>query len=73
MNKLTDPQRSVLKKLTEPNYISGRSCTNPTLNALRRRGLVELHWKPNQYNAAWSPTEDWRITEAGRAAIALRP
>ena len=64
-NKLTKAQRRVLAQLTpeftrfKPQYGMPRLSLNPTVTALRERGLMVIDTMPPR----------WRITEAGRAAL----
>jgi hypothetical protein len=65
--KLTYSQRAALKRLADPkDTIRSRSITNPTLRALKKRGLAEVTMKRHpKFNCF---VEDWTITDAGRAA-----
>jgi hypothetical protein len=58
-----------LKSLLDPDsFVRNRSCTNATLNALKKRGLVTLEWGPSKYVKGHT-VEQWTITDAGRDAI----
>ena len=60
--KLTSAQHRELSRLMKfPDGYFG-SCTNATMNALKKRGLVGLHWI-----GEWPRNkEKWVITDAGR-------
>lgn len=61
-------QLDTLKKLAKhPDAYFG-SCTNLTMNALKKRGLADIEWtdpKPGHFYR----TEKWVITQAGRDQI----
>lgn len=62
-------QVSDLKSLLDPDsFVRNRNCTNSTLTALQKRGLVVLEWVPSKYVQGLT-VEQWTITDAGRAAI----
>lgn len=66
-------QKNVLREVAEaekrePDRALQRSCTNPTLSALERRGLVVLDFVPSRHVPTVS-VERWRVTDAGREAL----
>ena len=65
--KLSSAQHRDLRSLAKhPDGYFG-SCTNATMNALERRGLVALEW-----NGEWPRREHkWRITEAGKQLVGV--
>ncbi|WP_313087228.1 hypothetical protein [Stutzerimonas nitrititolerans] len=66
---LTSAQRRDLSSLARhPDAYFG-SCTNQTMNALKRRGMVELTWIEHESKNPMLRKEKWVITEAGRQAI----
>lgn len=68
MSALTYRMRERLERLhKKPDDYFG-SCTNPTMNALKRRGLVGIEWLPPLPGGAYR-REKWVITPAGTAAI----
>jgi len=44
------------------------SCTNPTMNALKKRGLVDIEWR--EIKGSIYRREKWVITQAGRDFLA---
>lgn len=67
---LTYPQRGTLESLRDrpDGPTSRRGCTNATLSALERRGLVKLEFIPSVHVPSVR-VEHWSITEAGKAAL----
>lgn len=65
---LTQTQRYDLGALEKSNdsYQRGWGCTNMTMAALERRGLVTFRWD----NPLESSFGHWEITEAGRQFLA---
>lgn len=47
------------------------SCTNSTMRALERRGLVEVQW--TEVPGTPYRSERWVITDAGKAMSSTRP
>ena len=66
---LSAAQRSVLQELASRPDGLRRSCTNVTLRGLERRGLARLDWVKSPQRAGHM-IERWRITDAGRHALA---
>lgn len=67
--KLSYKQRADLKALLDPgSYVRRRGCTNATLSALERRGLVTLASEPSEYDATHRVLR-WSITDAGKVAV----
>lgn len=67
--KVTYAQRGVLKSLLDPkSHVRRRSCTNSTLSALERRGLVTLKFVQHESIANYKVPQ-WTITDAGRGAV----
>jgi len=67
--ELTYAQRTTLTELTRSDsYAHSRSGTNSTLNALERRGLVELNYVPIKRGSKYTK-ENWQLTDAGREAV----
>lgn len=63
-------QRAALERLMRyPGCFSG-SCTNPTMCALERRGLVRLDWVELSSGAK---VERWVLTDAGASATGATP
>jgi hypothetical protein len=65
--RLSYPQRQVLKALNDNGAGCNRSCTNSTLSALERRGLVELTWLRLPGDRS---RELWVVTDAGKEWLA---
>lgn len=71
LNSLSHKQRQYLMDLKRnPDGYYG-SCTNATMNALRRRGFVDLEWSDDP--AILYRREKWVITAAGIEALEPRP
>jgi len=69
-NSLTSAQHRDLSSMARnPDGYFG-SCTNSTMNALKRRGLVELTWIEHESMNPFLRREKWVITDAGKQAIA---
>lgn len=67
--KISYRQRCDLTSLLDPNsFVRNRNCTNSTLTALEKRGLVVLEWVPSKHVPGYT-VEQWTITDAGRAAL----
>ncbi|GEM_PF-6375876 len=67
---LTSAQHRDLSSLARhPDGYFG-SCTNSTMNALKRRGLVDLAWIEHESKHPALRREKWVITDAGKQAIA---
>lgn len=67
--KISYAQRDVLKSLLDPqSYVRHRSCTNSTLSALEKRGLVTLKFVQHESIPNYRVPE-WTITDAGRGAV----
>lgn len=68
--ELSYPQRGTLTELRDrPNGpTSRRGCTNATLSALERRGLVKLEFVPSPHIASVR-VEHWSITDRGREVL----
>lgn len=68
--KLSYKQRNDLRSLLDPDsYFKYRHLTNSTLSALRRRGLVDVECVQHENFAV--KVFIWKITDAGRAALAV--
>jgi len=71
--KLTNRQLHELDKLANDPTGTGYygSCTNPTMNALKRRGLVAIQW--SEIPGSFYRRERWVITDAGKAISRIKP
>ena len=65
--KLTYTQRQTLKDLARGIGVR-KSCTNSTLCALERRGLVRLEFVPHK-NIPDFTVEHWSLTDDGHTAL----
>ncbi|MDF3932123.1 hypothetical protein [Pseudomonas citronellolis] len=64
--QLTYSQTRELNRLAKnPDTYCG-SCTNATMNALKRRGLVVLNWVEHPSGLPGLRKELWTLTDAGR-------
>ena len=65
--QLSHSQTRELDRLAKnPDSYCG-SCTNSTMNALKRRGLVVLNWIDHPSGLLGLRKENWTLTEEGRA------
>lgn len=68
-NQLSYRQLEQLRQLVRHPHGYFGSCTNATMNALQRRGLVSLDW-----SGEWPyRTSTWVVTDAGREVAAPQP
>ena len=65
-------QRELSSLARKPDGYYG-SCTNATMNALKRRGLVQLQWVEHKSGNPYLRQAKWVITDTGRATIAPAP
>lgn len=70
-SKLTYRQLSELKTLIKSPLSYFGSCTNATMNALKRRGLADIEW--SEIPGSIYRQEKWVITELGKAVAEARP
>jgi hypothetical protein len=68
LSKLTYTQMRELRLLASDPDARVGSCTNSTMKALRRRGLVDIEWT-SRPGSLWRD-EKWVVTEAAIAALA---
>lgn len=60
-------QHDVIRSLLrDDSYVANRSCTNSTLSALERRGLVSLKFENGKF-----PRSKWSLTALGRKLAQL--
>lgn len=68
-NRLSYRQIEALRLMVKHPLGYFGSCTNATMNALKRRGLVSLEW-----SGEWpSRKSTWVITDTGREVVAPQP
>lgn len=71
MSKLSYRMQDTLRDLhRRPDGYYG-SCTNSTMNALKKRGLVDIEW--SEVPGSIYRREKWVITPAGTAALERKP
>lgn len=70
---LSHRQRRELEKLAKDPEGRGYygSCTNSTMGALKRRGLVDILW--SEIPGSPYRSERWIITEAGKSVSGVNP
>jgi hypothetical protein len=69
--KLSYRQVSELDSLAKNPTSYFGSCTNSTMNALKKRGLVDIEW--SEIPGSPYRKEKWVITVAGRAMSSTQP
>lgn len=72
-SKLAHRQRFELDALAKDPKGNGYygSCTNSTMNALKRRGLVDIQW--TEIPGSIYQSERWVITDLGKEMSSSRP